>query len=105
MDYFKNICQMTEFVPKTTFWEEITFSEDEGDNEIENFVNHLIELNKDKEIEGTELTMYLNWKIWEWYKSDEKRARLYEKLWKKIDKYILDTWKGEKLSYYLRTTD
>ena len=61
---------------------------------------------KDDREYATELSMVLNWLSWYYAEMYEVEvAQLYVKLWQEIDGYILDNWKGENLSYYLRTTD
>jgi Leu/Phe-tRNA-protein transferase len=50
--------------------------------------------------------MSLNWKIWEQNaRGNEELARVYDELWKKAHALVLERWTGEKLSYYLQTTD
>lgn len=60
---------------------------------------------KDDQEYGTELSMVLNHKMWEWAEKDPSTSKQYQKLWEKVDKYIMDNWKGEKLKYYIRITD
>ena len=60
---------------------------------------------EDKEY-GTELAMVLNWLTWLYHDNgEEQTARVYDELWKDLDKTIMETWKGEDLQYYIRTTD
>ena len=53
----------------------------------------------------TELVMVLNWKIFRWYKRNDKLAMVYNELWEKADTYAIENLKGEELSYFYRTTD
>lgn len=77
----------------------------------EQFNNNKIPKDTDTEF-ITELTMVLNWKIWEHYKDDEdedspsnKLASLYNDLWQECDNWCRDNLKGDDLSYFYNTTD
>lgn len=96
------------YEPKTTFWGDFgvadVFFEIEPKG-IEDTYKRSFKAYKDDKIYGTELAMVLNHKIWEWYKKNETIARIYDKLWKELDEYIMENWKGDDLNYYIRTTD
>lgn len=53
----------------------------------------------------TELTLVLNHKIWQHYKSNRELAALYDRLWREADEYAMNNFKGEELDYYYRVTD
>ena len=53
----------------------------------------------------TEFSMVLNWQIWKNYERNEPLARLYDKLWRKVDRWCMDNLKGVDLQYYINTTD
>lgn len=53
----------------------------------------------------TALVITLNHQIFNWYNKNEEIARVYNELWEKADGYAYDNFKGEDLSYFLRTTD
>ena len=53
----------------------------------------------------TEFVMCLNWKIHQHYQKNPALARAYNDLWVEADKLAYNTYKGEDLGYYLRTTD
>ena len=53
----------------------------------------------------TEFVMCLNWKIYQHYQKNPALARAYNELWVEADKLAYNTYKGEDLEYYLRTTD
>lgn len=63
------------------------------------------EWEKDR-VYGTELSMVLNHKCWYWYEEQNTSlSQLCAELWEEYYSWVLDNWKGEDLSYYLRTTD
>lgn len=98
------------FKSRTTLWGDFGVADvfavaDEKYASITDTYRRAFELYKDDREGGTELSMVLNHKIWEWYNKDESVARVYDKLWAKLDNYIMNNWKGDDLSYYLRTTD
>lgn len=53
----------------------------------------------------TELCMVLNHSIYLWYNKNNLIARLYDKLWKELDCYIINNYNEEDLKYFYRTTD
>ena len=92
----------------TTFWGDFGVADvfyDEEPDGIEDTYKRAFEQYKDDRVYGTELAMVLNHKIWEWYKKNEDIAKIYDKLWKEVDAYIMENWKGDDLRYYIKTTD
>jgi len=62
----------------------------------------------------TEMALVLNWGIWRYWElsqdrrsdgSEDELARMYDKLWKELDAYIMDHFTGDELQFYLSTTD
>lgn len=49
--------------------------------------------------------MVLNWKIWQYYESNEVLAKVYNFLWEKADYYACNNLKENELLYFYRTTD
>lgn len=49
--------------------------------------------------------MVLNWKIWQYYKTNEPIARVYNDLWEQADAYACENLKGDELVYFYNTTD
>lgn len=96
------------YQPKTTFWGDFGVAdvlykvEPKG---IEDTYKRAFKCYKNDREYGTELAMVLNHKIWEWYEKDTTIASIYDKLWKELDAYIMNHWKGEDLKYYIETTD
>ena len=98
---------MTGYEMKTTFWTDFNIADRFGKTAIEDTYQRAFNEWKNDKIYATELCMVLNWKSWE--HSDnclaDEIGRLYIELYYKFRKYILDHWKGEKLTYFLETTD
>lgn len=96
------------YEPKTKLWgrfsvEDVAFNPNRKD--IEKLYDMCFKEYKDDKVIGTELSMVLNWKIWQWYEKNRQLAEVYDKLWKEFDEYVMTHWKGEDLQYYIRTTD
>ena len=53
----------------------------------------------------TELVLVLNWKICQWYESNEVYAKLYDQLWREADEYGCEHFTGEDAEYYYKTLD
>lgn len=111
MNKYNEIPPFVEFgyEPKTTFWGDFgvadVFAPIET-NSIRDTFDRAFKQYKDDREYGTELALVLNHKSWEHYnKENLKLTKLYTELFDKLDKYILDNWKGDDLSYYLRVTD
>ena len=90
---------------KTTFWDDFSIADHFGTFAIEDTYNRAFKEWKSNIVYVTELTMVLNWKIFEWYEKNEEYARLYDELWRKTDSYCMKHLKGKELDYFLRTTD
>lgn len=62
----------------------------------------------------TEMALVLNWAIWRYWElsqdrrsngNEENLARMYDKLWKELDAYIMEHFKGDELEFYIKTVD
>ena len=100
-----NIEEMTGYKPLTTSYMDFSIAEPFGLKAIKDTYKDLFRNFKGNYKYLTELTMALNWKIWQWYETNETIARLYNELWKEMDKYCMNNFKGEELKYYFITTD
>ena len=100
-----NIEEMTGYHPISTFYEDFSIADRFGVPSIRDTFNRAFENWKTDYKMLTELVMVLNWKIFRWYKSNDKLAMVYNELWEKADKYATENLKGEELSYFYRTTD
>lgn len=91
---------------KTTFFEDFSIAEKFGLSAVKDTYKMAFNSWKSNYIYLTELVMVLNWKLWIWYERNNKElAMLYNDLWEKARDYAETHLKGDKLSYYLRTTD
>lgn len=100
-----NIQELTGYVPKTTFYTDLSIADKFGCGAIQETYNMAFSSWKDNPEYITELAMVLNWKIWRWYQKNDDYANLYNKLWAQLDEWCLDHLKGEDLEYYIQTTD
>lgn len=103
--YDWNIEEMTGYVPKTTFYTDLSIADGFGINAIKDTYNRVIEAWMDNVEFITEFCMALNWKSWEWSEKNREYCELYCRLWEELDNYLYDHLKGDDLTYYLRTTD
>lgn len=98
--------KLLDYECQTTFWEDFSIAELFGEEAIrDTYKRAKAEWRKDC-IYGTELSMVLNHKCWYWYEEQDTRlSQLYSELWEEYHDWVLDSWKGEDLGYYLRITD
>ena len=99
--------EMTGYTPKTTFYMDFGIAEHFGLSAIcETYTRALEEWKSNIEY-VTELSMVLNWKIWEHHEKNPTLAKLYNNLWDKCCTFITDEagFSEEELSYYFSTTD
>lgn len=91
---------------QTTFWQDFSIAEKFGKEAIiDTYERSKKYWGKDR-IYGTELSMVLNHKCWFHHETQNLEvSEIYSKLWTKYHDWVLDNWKGEDLTYYLKTTD
>ena len=90
---------------KTTFWEDFSIADRFGIDAIKDTYKRAFAEWKTNYVYLTELVLVLNWKIWEWYKKDDRVARVYNDLWEQADLYACENLEGEEASYFFSTTD
>ena len=100
-----NIEELTGYKPLTTLYMDFSIADKFGKNAILSTFNAAKKEYKGRYKYQTELTMVLNWKLWEHYQNEDELALVYNKLFTSYNDYLLDNLKGEELSYYIRTTD
>ena len=105
MTFKELILEQTGYECFTTFFEDFTIAEKFGLNAVKDTFNRAFKEWKSNYKYLTELTMVLNWKIWQHYEKNEKLAELYNRLWEKADTYAGENLKGEELYYFCNTTD
>ncbi len=94
------------YTQKTTFWMDFSIADKFGDDAIRDTYKRAFDAWKKEVVYMTELVMVLNRKCWEWhYKDNEPRSQLYEDLFYELQDYCYETFKGDDLDYFFRTTD
>ena len=96
------------YEPKTKMWgrfsvEDVVFNPNR--NDIEKVYEMCFKRHKDDRIEGTELSMVLNWKIWQWYEKNNDLAKLYDELWRDCGSYCDDNFSKDELEYFYKIID
>lgn len=99
--------ELTGYKPKTTFYLDFSIAEAFGISAVcDTYTKALKEWLSNIEY-VTELSMALNWKIWEHYETNQQLGKLYNDLWFKccdeITRHYADN--EEALSYFYTTTD
>lgn len=102
-----NIEALTGYKPKTTFYLDFSIAEPFGIKAITDTYQNAVKSWKTNIEYMTELSMALNWKIWEHYETNPTLGKLYNDLWDKCCTYITSEagFTEEELSYYYSTTD
>lgn len=90
---------------KTTFMMDFDIANAFGESAVKDTYERAFKEWKTNTEYITEFSMVLNWQIWKNYERNESLARLYDKLWRKVDGWCMDNLKGEDLQYYIKTTD
>lgn len=90
---------------KTTFWEDFTIADAFGVSAIEDTYNRAFNGWKHDYVYITELSLVLNWKMFQWYEKDDSKYQIYYKLYTKLDAWCMDNLRNSELIYYIDTTD
>lgn len=90
---------------KTTFWQDFSIADMFGVDAIKDTYNRAFEEWKHDTVYLTELSLILNWKIWEHYEKNDGYGILYSEMWGQVDSYACENLDGDDLTYYLETTD
>lgn len=90
---------------KTTFYEDFTIADAFGSSAVnETYKNAYLSWKHDH-IYMTELSMVLNWKVFEFYNKDDMLYDTYRYLYETLDAWCMNNLEGEELAYYIKTTD
>ena len=102
-----NVFDEIGYEPKTTFWDDFCIANMFGKYAIIDTYNRAFKNWKNNYEYMTELVLVLNHQIWALYKQDEKLARLYDELWRKLDNWYFEYYKDNKdaLHYFIEITD
>lgn len=90
---------------KTTFWEDFTIADAFGVSAIEDTYNRAFNGWKHDYVYITELSLVLNWKMFQWYEKDDSKYQIYHNLYTKLDAWCMDNLRNSELIYYIDTTD
>ncbi len=90
---------------KTTFWEDFTIADAFGVSAIEDTYNRAFNGWKHDYVYITELSLVLNWKMFQWYEKDDSKYQIYYDLYTKLDAWCMDNLRNSELIYYIDTTD
>lgn len=97
--------EMAGYEEQTTFWNDFTIADQFGPDAVKDTYNRAFAEWNGNTVYLTELTMVLNWKIWDHYQHNEALARVYNDLWEQTDAYACEHLTGEDRKYFFRTTD
>ena len=89
----------------TTFYQDFTIADAFGVSAIKDTYRRAFNEWKDNYKYLTELVMVLNCKIWEYYKTNDEYAEVYDELWQKADEYACTNLHGDEAAYFFRVTD
>lgn len=90
---------------KTTFWEDFTIADAFGVSAIEDTYKRAFNGWKHDYVYITELSLVLNWKMFQWYEKDDSKYQIYYNLYTKLDAWCMDNLINSELIYYIHTTD
>ncbi len=90
---------------KTTFFSDLSITECYGADAIRDTYENVMKSWGDNLDFMCEWVISLNQKIWQHYESNREIANVYDKLWRKADKFCRDKFKGDKLTAYLDYID
>ena len=90
---------------KTTFWEDFTIADAFGVSAIEDTYKRAFNGWKHDYVYITELSLVLNWKMFQWYEKDDSKYQIYYNLYTKLDVWCMDNLRNSELIYYIDTTD
>lgn len=117
MQYYCEIPPMCQLLGKqleSTWWGDFRVGAEFGGLEgIKDTYKRGLSLAKGDKIYGTEFSLVLNWLSWFYadetnqakYDKAKEKSLLFEKLWLEFHNWVLNNWKGEDLSYYVREVD
>ena len=102
-----NIEEITGYHPISTFYEDFSIAEKFGLGAIKDTFKRAKKswLKPEHYEMATELAMALNWKCWRWNGTKDDWSEFYANAYYEIRDWCYEHLKGDKLSYYLRTTD
>lgn len=106
MGYKEKLEQDTGFKFTTNVREVFTDAETNDEVDIEELYRELFRRRHDDVKKVAELSMCMNWKLWEHYENkEESLAELYNDLRMRVDTYAKDVFVWDEGQYYFKITD
>lgn len=102
---FEHQCAEIGYKRQTTFFSDLSIAEVYGVASLKDTYNKIIKSWLGDVVYFTEFVMCLNWKIHQHFDRNQTLAEVYNELFVKANKMAYDTYTGDELSYYIRTTD
>jgi hypothetical protein len=96
---------LTGYQPITTFYIDFSIADKFGIESINDTFKRAFKEWKHNYKYITELSLVLNWKIWQWYDVNSEYAKTYNVLWQNLDGWCITNLQGVELEYYYRTID
>ena len=93
------------YTQKTTFWQDFSIADMFGVLAIKDTYKRAFNEWKNDVIYVTELVMVLNWKSWQYEKTNPAYSKLYADLFYKARDWCYSNLEGDDLTYFFRTTD
>ena len=90
---------------ESTFWMDFTIADKMGEKSVKDTYDRAFNEWKNNPKFMTELTIVLNWKIWQHYKENKEVAEVYNDLWEQADAYACENLTGAESDYFYSTTD
>lgn len=102
---FQQLMQDNGYELKTTFWDDFSIADRFGCDSVKDTYQRVFSEWKSNYVFLTELTLVLNHKIWQHYKTNPELAQLYDDLWRKTDAWAMDNLNGNELNYFIDILD
>ena len=100
-----NIEEMTDYKPKTTFWDDFWIAIHFGKDAVLDTYKRAFNEWKNDYIYVTELVLVLNHIGWALYKPNEDMAHVFFELWEKCNDWFWENLQGDEKDYFSRVTD
>lgn len=95
--------QLTGYKPHANFYVDFSMAEPFGISAIANVYNRLFSQYKNNTVYLTELSMAINWKIYEHYDKEKQLTKFYQSIWEQIDGYCKENLQKPYIDYYNRS--
>ena len=100
-----NIEKMTDYKPKTTFWDDFWIAIYFGKEAVIDTYKRAFNEWHTNHVYVTELVLVLNHIGWALHKHDENMSRVFFELWEKCNEWCWANLQGEEKDYFFRVTD